>query len=109
MNILFVRPRPPKETIGLQHVMIVEPLELEVLATLVQEHNNVEILDLILENKSIDFFLKKLNPDIVCVTGYLPHTNVIKDICIAAKKIQQGSNYYCWWYSHRKVARDCRP
>ena len=55
MNILFVRPRPPKETIGLQHVMIVEPLELEVLATLVQENHNVEIVDLILENKSIDF------------------------------------------------------
>ncbi len=89
MNILFVRPRPPKETIGLQHVMIVEPLELEVIATLVQEHNNVEILDLILENKSIDFFLKKLNPDIVCVTGYLPHTNVIKDICIASKKFSK--------------------
>jgi hypothetical protein len=31
MKILFVRPKPSKETIGLQHVMIVEPLELEVL------------------------------------------------------------------------------
>ena len=85
MNILFVRPSPPKETIGLQHVMIVEPLELEVLATLVQEHNNVEIIDLILENRSIEFFLNKINPDIVCVTGYLPHTNVMKDVCIASK------------------------
>ena len=31
MKLLLIRPRPEKETIGLQHVMIVEPLELAVL------------------------------------------------------------------------------
>jgi len=34
MKILMVRPRPTSRTIGLQHLMIVEPLELEVLASL---------------------------------------------------------------------------
>ena len=32
LRILLFRPRPPRETIGLQHVMICEPLELEYLA-----------------------------------------------------------------------------
>ena len=33
MKVLFFRPRPHKETIGLQNVMICEPLELEYLAS----------------------------------------------------------------------------
>ena len=32
MNVLLFRPRPHKETIGLQNVMICEPLELEYIA-----------------------------------------------------------------------------
>lgn len=85
MNILFVRPKPSGMTIGLQYVMIVEPLELEVLATLVQEDNEVNIIDLILEKQPFIFFLKKYDPDIICVTGYITHTKIIQDICITAK------------------------
>lgn len=85
MNILFIRPQPPSETIGLQYVMIVEPLELEMLATLVQENNKVHIVDLILEKQPFNFFLNKYNPDVVCVTGYITHTKVMQDICISVK------------------------
>ena len=86
MNILFVRPKPPDETIGLQHVMIVEPLELEILATLVKENNKVLIVDLILEKKPFRYFLEQFNPDMVCVTGYITHTKVMQEICSSVKK-----------------------
>jgi hypothetical protein len=43
MRILFVRPEPSPDTIGLQHLMVVEPLELEIMATLVQGKHQVLI------------------------------------------------------------------
>ena len=87
MNILFIRPDTPDETIGLQHVMIVEPLELEILATLIEKEHNVEIVDLILEKQSLSFFVEKYNPDVVCFTGYITHSNSIKNLCKELKKI----------------------
>jgi len=87
MKVLFVRPNIPKETIGLQHVMIVEPLELEILATLIEKEDDVEIVDLILEKHPITFFIRKNRPDIVCLTGYITHSNVIKGLCKEIKEI----------------------
>jgi len=85
MNILFFRPKPPDETIGLQHVMIVEPLELEILATLVARDNQVTIIDLILEKQPPSYFINLHSPDVVCVTGYITHTNQMIDLCKLAK------------------------
>jgi radical SAM superfamily enzyme YgiQ (UPF0313 family) len=87
MKILFVRPRPSGKTIGLQHVMIVEPLELEVLATLVGSANQAVIVDMILEKKPIDYFIRKENPDIFCVTGYITNVPGMIDCCRNAKGI----------------------
>lgn len=53
LRILLIRPKPPKETIGLQHVMICEPLELEYLAGNVDKRAvSVKIIDMILEKKA---------------------------------------------------------
>ena len=87
MKILFVRPKPSRETIGLQHVMIVEPLELEVLASLVRTKDVPVIIDMILERKSIEYFLKGENPDIVCVTGYITNVPEMIGYCKEAKSI----------------------
>ncbi len=58
-TVLLVRPKPPKETIGLQHVMICEPLELEYIAgNLNPKYVKVRIVDLILEKKNIEYFFK---------------------------------------------------
>ena len=48
MKILMIRPRPEEETIGLQHVMIVEPMELEVLGALRRDHDEVVVVDMII-------------------------------------------------------------
>ena len=58
MKVLLVRPRPHKETIGLQHVMICEPLELEYLISNIPDdiksETNAEIIDMILEKRSFE-------------------------------------------------------
>jgi hopanoid C-3 methylase len=87
MKILFVRPASSAETIGLQHVMVVEPLELEVLATLTNARHHGVILDMILEKKSIDYFIQKENPDLFCVTGYITHVPQMIGYCRTAKAL----------------------
>lgn len=85
MRVLFVRPQPSPITIGLQHLMIVEPLELEILATLIKDKHIVQITDLILDEKDFDFHLKAFDPDVLCLTGYITHIPVIIDCCKKAK------------------------
>lgn len=87
MKILFLRPSAPEETIGLQHLMIVEPLELELLATLVEKEHEVIIIDLILEKQSAEYFIKKYMPDMVCITGYITHTADMLKISQKAKEV----------------------
>jgi len=87
MRILLVRPRPPKETIGLQKVMICEPLELEYVGAYMKElGHRVTILDMIIEKKPLTYFLSKFNPDIVGITGYIAHVNRIKEYAEEIKK-----------------------
>jgi hopanoid C-3 methylase len=82
----MIRPRPAEETIGLQHLMIVEPLELEVLGALVPPGDEVHIVDMILEKNDLFHFLGKINPDILCITGYITHLPVMTEYCRLAKK-----------------------
>jgi hopanoid C-3 methylase len=89
MRVLFIRPQPSPETIGLQHLMIVEPLELEILATLIKGKHEVRIADMILEKKDLNYFIKDFNPDIICLTGYITHIPVIIQYCITAKRIKK--------------------
>jgi radical SAM superfamily enzyme YgiQ (UPF0313 family) len=91
MKILFVRPRPSPETIGLQHLMIVEPLELEVLASLLESDDHPVIVDMILEKKPIEYFIKKENPEVFCVTGYITNVPMMIDYCRIAKDLDPGT------------------
>lgn len=85
MNILLVRPKQSKETIGLQHIIIVEPLELEVLAATIPRSDKVKIIDMILEKKDFSFYLKSFEPDVVCVTGYITNIPQMIEYCTQAK------------------------
>ncbi|MGD0583040.1 MAG: cobalamin-dependent protein [Bacteroidales bacterium] len=87
MRVLFIRPRPSPETIGLQHLMIVEPLELEILATLIRPQHDVFVVDMILEKADLRYFIEDFRPDIICLTGYITHIPVIIKYCIEAKSI----------------------
>ena len=92
MKILMVRPRPSPETIGLQHLMIVEPLELEILCALKRETDQVVIVDMILEKKPFESFVIQHIPDILCVTGYITNVSTIIAYCRAAKQISNQIN-----------------
>jgi radical SAM superfamily enzyme YgiQ (UPF0313 family) len=86
MKVMFIRPKPSPDTIGLQHLMIVEPLELEILATLIKAEHEVRIVDMILEKRNLDYFINDFKPDAICITGYITHIPVIIQYCSAAKK-----------------------
>ena len=87
MKILMVRPKPSPETIGLQHLMIVEPLELEILYALKRDSDSVIIIDMILEKRTFESFIIEQKPDLLCVTGYITNVYTIISYCEAAKNI----------------------
>jgi radical SAM superfamily enzyme YgiQ (UPF0313 family) len=90
VKVLFIRPKPSPDTIGLQHLMIVEPLELEILAALIKSEHKVQIVDMILEKRNINDFINDFNPDAICLTGYITHIPVIIQYCVAAKMINKN-------------------
>jgi len=86
LRVLLVRPRPDPETIGLQHVMLVEPLELEVLGGICRrEGHQVRVVDLTLEREDLDAFLARERPDVLGVTGYITNVPAMIDACRRAR------------------------
>lgn len=75
MKILFVRPPVPKHTIGLKHIMICEPLELEYIAAGIKDHD-LMIFDFLVET-NFDRRLQNFNPDIVISSCYKSGTNEV--------------------------------
>lgn len=90
MKLLMVRPRPSSETIGLQHLMIVEPLELEVLSALKRDTDTVIVVDMILEKRSFESFIIEHKPDVLCVTGYITNVSTMISYCETAKRISKN-------------------
>lgn len=97
MNILLVRPRPHKDTIGLQNLMVCEPLELEYIASNIRTHGHKSmIVDMILEKRELTYFVEKYRPQAVGITGYIAHVNVIKQYareikeCVPSVKVLVG-------------------
>lgn len=88
MNILLVRPRPDARSINLQSFMICEPLELETLAAHLQQlGHTVELVDLILERKPLEWFVAQGTYDLVGLTGYINHVQVIKQLARDVKRV----------------------
>lgn len=88
MNILLIRPKPHRESIGLQSFMICEPLELEYLSSfLEQDGHKVKIVDMILETKKIGYFIKNCKPNIVAFTAYIIHVGIVKKYARASPYI----------------------
>src|SRR5690554_2058803 len=91
MKILLVRPKPHRETIGLKHVMVCEPLELEYLVSNIPEdiknRCDVEIVDMILEKRSFRSIIQEKRPHMVLFTGYITHVGTISDMAEKVKSI----------------------
>ncbi len=87
MNILLVRPNTPKDSINLQSFMICEPLELEYVASaLLNENHHVDLVDMLLEKKPLNYFLKQKEYDMVCFTAYITTVGMVKNYASIVKK-----------------------
>ncbi len=75
MKILFVRPPVPPHTIGLKHIMICEPLELEYAAAGLIGHD-IQIMDLIVE-RGFRKRLQEFKPDVVASSCYITGVNEV--------------------------------
>ncbi|MCC5916176.1 MAG: cobalamin-dependent protein [Cryomorphaceae bacterium] len=84
MKILLVRPPVPKHTIGLKHIMICEPLELEYIAASLDTHE-LMIFDHLVE-KGFERRLRKFNPDVVVSSCYKTGTNEVIKLFRKVKK-----------------------
>jgi len=84
MRVLLVRPPVPRHTIGLKHIMICEPLELEYVAAGLVGHE-VQILDLILE-RDIERRYREFQPDVVGTSSYITGVNEVIKLCRGAKR-----------------------
>jgi radical SAM superfamily enzyme YgiQ (UPF0313 family) len=84
MRVLLVRPPVPPYTIGLKHIMICEPLELEYVAAGLQGHA-VRIVDLILE-RNFARQLREFRPDVVGTSCYITGVNEVIKLCRAVKQ-----------------------
>ena len=89
MKILLVRSKPHRETIGLQHVMICEPLELEYLVSnvppAIKDLVELKIIDMIIDKRSYREILKAEKADFIVFTGYITHVGIIKALAQEAK------------------------
>ncbi len=88
MRILLVRPPVPHHTMGLKHIMICEPLELEYVAAGCAGHE-VEIVDLIVE-RGLERRLRSFRPDVVGTSSYVTGVNEVIKVCRAAKRWNQA-------------------
>jgi hopanoid C-3 methylase len=84
MRVLLVRPPVPRHTMGLKHVMICEPLELEYVAAGLDGHE-VQILDLLLE-RGYEKRLREFRPDVIGTSCYITGVNEVIRLCRLAKQ-----------------------
>jgi len=84
MRVLLVRPPVPRQTIGLQHLMVCEPLELEYVAAGLGAEHDVAILDLILE-RGLERRIREFRPDVVGTSCYITGVGEAERVCRAAK------------------------
>jgi hypothetical protein len=80
MKILLLEPPKPAASVGGEDVFIFEPLALEYLAAGVLEGNQVKIADLRLE-RDLEGVFKEFRPDIVGITAFTVHVNVVRALC----------------------------
>jgi len=90
LKILLIRPKQHKDSLGLTDLMHCEPLDLEYVGTaLKQEGHEVVLIDMVMEKRGLEFFLRKYNPEIVMFTSYQIHVNVVKGYSDIVKEFNE--------------------
>ena len=90
MKVMLVRPKPHKNSLGLNDLMTCEPIELEYVYALCKKlGHQVIIEDMILEKKSLDELVREYKPKVVMFTSYITHVNVIKHYSDLVKSVNK--------------------
>lgn len=90
MNILLVQPPKAAITIGGEDVFLYEPLALEYLAAGVVQEHDVRILDMRLD-KDLPATLADFQPNVVGITAYTVHVNVVRRLFDQVKQWNPGA------------------
>lgn len=85
MKILLIRPDGSHNMVGFSSLIRPEPLVLEILASMVPEHE-VKILDMRVD-RSLERTVKSFQPDLVGVTGYTTDVPEMLRICREIKQL----------------------
>ncbi|HEY3356404.1 MAG TPA: radical SAM protein, partial [Polyangia bacterium] len=84
LRILLVRPRQPFQSIGLRHLMICNPIELEYVGATALDHD-VRLFDGILE-RDLDGELRRFQPDLVATSCYINAVDEVAAIIAATRR-----------------------
>jgi radical SAM superfamily enzyme YgiQ (UPF0313 family) len=79
MKILLIEPHKAELTIGGEDVFLYEPLALEYLAAGVTGEHETRILDMRID-RNMQAVLDDFRPDIVGITGFTSHVNVVRGL-----------------------------
>lgn len=79
-NILAYRFPPPRQSVRSDRISLFEPLELEYLYTALQEWQ-ITPIDGMADRRNINRFIKKNSFNIILLSGYLVHLDMIRDLC----------------------------
>ncbi len=79
MKILLVRPETHPDTIGINNLMLTEPLDLMYVAGAFKSDagTEVELADMNIEKKPLRRLLDAYDPDVVAFTAYIVHVNIV--------------------------------
>lgn len=85
LRILLVRPPQPHQSIGLRHLMVCNPIELEYVAATCPDHE-VRIFDGILD-RDLAGELSRFTPDVVGTSGYINAVSEVRRIVALARRV----------------------
>lgn len=88
MKILLVRPPRIKQAITLGELMFSEPIGLEIVYAVLENKYDIKILDLMVEENSLEKELLGFKPDIVGITSLCIDVNAVKNIAQKVKALR---------------------
>ena len=88
MNILLARPKPDPRSVNVERFMLPEPLELEIVAAHLRNlGHDVDLVALVLERRPLRWFVSRKQYNIVGLTGYINHVQVVKRLARDIKRV----------------------
>ncbi len=89
LRVLLVRPPQPRRSIGLRHLMVCNPIELEYVAATCPDHE-VRIFDAILD-RDLPAELRTFQPDLVGTSSYINAVDEVAKVVEAARACAPGA------------------